>query len=212
MENLKPIETVYNGYKFRSRLEARWAVFFDALGVEYEYEPEGFEIGRIKYLPDFYLPKLDYYVEVKGYNEHLQDDINKVEEFVKAVKKTTVILSTLPYSEESRGLYFFPEIYYTSRISSHVEYCYIAFEKYEDINQILVLDDFTMAQRRWRNSTWNNITRLWEALQPVCGEKFDVNEDIPGLKFRELSSYSLRPVQDAILKARQARFEHGECG
>ena len=37
--NIKPIETIYKGYRFRSRLEARWAVFFDALGIEYEYEP-----------------------------------------------------------------------------------------------------------------------------------------------------------------------------
>lgn len=40
MSDIKPIETIYNGYRFRSRLEARWAVFFDALGVEYQYEPE----------------------------------------------------------------------------------------------------------------------------------------------------------------------------
>lgn len=26
--SIKPIETIYNGYHFRSRLEARWAVFF----------------------------------------------------------------------------------------------------------------------------------------------------------------------------------------
>lgn len=51
---MKPIETIYNGYRFRSRLEARWAVFFDALGVEYEYEPEGFDLGDgMYYLPDF---------------------------------------------------------------------------------------------------------------------------------------------------------------
>lgn len=52
--DIKPIETIYKGYRFRSRLEARWAVFFDALGVEWEYEPEGFNLpsGR-KYLPDF---------------------------------------------------------------------------------------------------------------------------------------------------------------
>jgi len=50
----KAIETEYNGYRFRSRLEARWAVFFDALGIDYEYEPEGYglESGK-KYLPDF---------------------------------------------------------------------------------------------------------------------------------------------------------------
>lgn len=51
---MKAIETVYNGYKFRSRLEARWAVFFDALGVKYEYEPEGLQLDDgTKYLPDF---------------------------------------------------------------------------------------------------------------------------------------------------------------
>ena len=54
MSTIKPIETVYNGYRFRSRLEARWAVFFDALKVNYEYEPEGFELPSGNYyLPDF---------------------------------------------------------------------------------------------------------------------------------------------------------------
>ena len=59
-------ETIYNGYKFRSRLEARWAVFFDYLRVEYEYEPEGFQLSNGEsYLPDFFLPKFKTYVEVK---------------------------------------------------------------------------------------------------------------------------------------------------
>ena len=50
---IKPIGTYYNGYYFRSRLEARWAVFFDALGVRYEYEPIGLVKNGIRYLPDF---------------------------------------------------------------------------------------------------------------------------------------------------------------
>lgn len=63
---IKPIETVYNGYRFRSRLEARWAVFFDALGVRYEYEPEGYDLGEAGwYLPDFWLPEQDHWLEVK---------------------------------------------------------------------------------------------------------------------------------------------------
>jgi len=41
MGEIKAIQTEYKGYLFRSRLEARWAVFFDACGIEYEYEPEG---------------------------------------------------------------------------------------------------------------------------------------------------------------------------
>lgn len=71
--NLKPIQTFYKGYRFRSRLEARWAVFFDACGVKWEYEPEGFDLGNgLYYLPDFLLHGLvgrvegDLWVEVKG--------------------------------------------------------------------------------------------------------------------------------------------------
>ena len=71
---IKAIETEYNGYRFRSRLEARWAVFFDAAGIKYEYEPEGFEFeDGTRYLPDFYLPWFHAYVEIKpldiGLNE-----------------------------------------------------------------------------------------------------------------------------------------------
>lgn len=62
---MTPIETRYKGYRFRSRLEARWAVFFDALGLRWEYEPEGFELGGgVRYLPDFKLDGL-YFAEVK---------------------------------------------------------------------------------------------------------------------------------------------------
>lgn len=63
--NIKAIETVYKGYKFRSRLEARWAVFFDALAIPWYYEYQGFDLGRYWYLPDFYLPKWKCYFEAK---------------------------------------------------------------------------------------------------------------------------------------------------
>lgn len=68
---VKAIETIYAGHQFRSRLEARWAVFFDNLGIAWKYEPQGFVIsgwgfGERNYLPDFYLPELEVWVEVKG--------------------------------------------------------------------------------------------------------------------------------------------------
>ena len=67
MGEIKPIETYYNGYRFRSRLEARWAVFFDAMGIKYEYEPEGFEFdNHEKYLPDFFLLDFGMFVEIKN--------------------------------------------------------------------------------------------------------------------------------------------------
>lgn len=66
---MKAIETQYKGYRFRSRLEARWAVFFDALGYQWEYEPEGFVLSDgTHYLPDFRLHSpcgLTQWVEVK---------------------------------------------------------------------------------------------------------------------------------------------------
>ena len=34
------IKTEYGGVTYRSQTEARWAVFFDTLGVEFQYEPE----------------------------------------------------------------------------------------------------------------------------------------------------------------------------
>lgn len=41
-------------------------MFFDALGVKWEYEPEGFEFSDgTRYLPDFWLPDVGLWVEVK---------------------------------------------------------------------------------------------------------------------------------------------------
>ena len=89
--NTKPIETEYNGYLFRSRLEARWAVFFDALGVDYEYEPEGFKLPSGDcYLPDFRIKcwgdrgnindkPFDLWIEVKG--KMTRTDAIKILEF-----------------------------------------------------------------------------------------------------------------------------------
>lgn len=76
---MKPIETPYEGYRFRSRLEARWAVFFDALGIKWEYEKEGYELSRghlssLYYLPDFWLPELDCWIEIKGVKPTPQEE------------------------------------------------------------------------------------------------------------------------------------------
>lgn len=63
---IQAIQTEYASYLFRSRLEARWAVFFDEIGINYLYEHEGFDLkGLGYYLPDFWLPKLSCFAEVK---------------------------------------------------------------------------------------------------------------------------------------------------
>lgn len=64
-------KTAYNHILFRSRLEARWAVFFDYLGIRYEYEPEWDAVdvgpGLMYYKPDFYLPDQELWVEIKPF-------------------------------------------------------------------------------------------------------------------------------------------------
>lgn len=52
----RAIETVYNGVVYRSRLEARFAVLWDTLGVDHLYEAEGYETPYGRYLPDQWLP------------------------------------------------------------------------------------------------------------------------------------------------------------
>ena len=97
-KEIKVIPTYYNGYYFRSRLEARIAVFLDALGVEYEYEPEGYKVEG-GYLPDFRVKcwgtrgsydrktPFDLYIEVKG--KMSRNDARKIAQF-----------ANLPNSEE----------------------------------------------------------------------------------------------------------------
>ena len=67
--DLRAIETEYRGYRLRSRTEARYAVLFDAAGIAWQYEVEGFELNGVRYLPDFYLPGLKTYVEIKPTKE-----------------------------------------------------------------------------------------------------------------------------------------------
>lgn len=82
MGDIKPIETIYNGYRFRSRLEARWAVFFDALGIKYEYEKEGYELESGRYLPDFWVSDLEYHIEIKPSFDAITDlDVERWQEF-----------------------------------------------------------------------------------------------------------------------------------
>jgi hypothetical protein len=80
---LRAIETWHNGRLYRSRTEARWAVFFEALREPFEYELEGFVLAPVPmddinidpsiywdeedvfYVPDFWLPRSQQWIEVK---------------------------------------------------------------------------------------------------------------------------------------------------
>lgn len=84
---MKAIETIWKGYRFRSRTEARWAVFLEAQGIEFEYEPEGVILPSGPYLPDFRMTGFprkmpggfehqDVWLEVKG-TEPTDEERNK---------------------------------------------------------------------------------------------------------------------------------------
>ena len=92
--DIKAIETEYDGHRFRSRVEARWAVFFNVIGLKYEYEIEGYQMGELRYLPDFYIPSLNRWFEIKG-KPLSETDIKKCEEFCRRLDNENIKFSVL---------------------------------------------------------------------------------------------------------------------
>lgn len=91
--DIKSKPTDYNGTRYRSRLEARWAVFFDSLGIEYVYEPEWIPIPGHKYRPDFYLPDCDMWAEIKP---RIGLGASRLAEAVKATNKDGLLIQGSP--------------------------------------------------------------------------------------------------------------------
>src|SRR5215216_2321763 len=66
----KPLQTKFDGISYRSRTEARWAVFFKELGVAFTYEPRQIRLSNGEhYLPDFFIRDFGAYFEVKPAND-----------------------------------------------------------------------------------------------------------------------------------------------
>jgi len=197
---IKAIETIYNGYKFRSRLEARWAVFFDSAGIRYEYEPEGYDLGDAGYyLPDFWLPDIGgrakrtedvwgnkmtgsekgIFVEVKG--DMTEKDYNKILKFYEEVDKILVV-GQLPNGDvwniKERNNYYTDSIYF---------------------NFATIDGDCYWAAFNKAN---NGDVELWGGDNDKAGNYGRGYDDFDGFNY-------FLPHYD---KARQARFEHGECG
>ena len=110
---IKPIETEFNGDRFRSKLEAQWAVVFNDLGIRYEYEPDGFELeDGTRYLPDFYFPDGDAYGEVKPDRPGALDELlEKPLRFVQSgAVKRLVILSNIPPATEEDPVWWLPAV------------------------------------------------------------------------------------------------------
>ncbi len=76
---IKSIPTEFKGVRFRSRLEARWAAFFEALNFDWRYEHEPVVVEEATelapnaktcvWLPDFWLADVNLYIEIKPTEE-----------------------------------------------------------------------------------------------------------------------------------------------
>lgn len=71
-KRIPAIPTSYNNIDFRSKLEVKYARLLDDLNIPYEYEGVAFEFeDGTKYLPDFWLPRSEAFLEIKGIMEPL---------------------------------------------------------------------------------------------------------------------------------------------
>lgn len=181
---IKPIETHYKGYRFRSRLEARWAVFFDSLKIEWQYEPEGFEINGKHYLPDFYLPEYKLYAEIKPCDQP-QSVINLLQEFsnhnaialfIGLPNDNPAMMFCTEADDGGGGSYSCSNVHWMTDngVPSLIEI-------YDSRDRTFFVDNFIQELPRFKNMADYGNSR-W---------------DIEG-------------VEHAVISARSARFEHGE--
>lgn len=113
---IKAIPTTYKGIEFRSRLEAKWAAFFDLCGWRWEYEPCDFD----GWIPDFqlYLGAKSPFVEVKPISDPVQWGRVFDAEIKRSPKNGVLLVGISPLSEgqfpakfsgyESLGLFVYP--------------------------------------------------------------------------------------------------------
>lgn len=101
----EPIPTDYKGYRFRSKTEARWAVFFTELGLSWVYEEQGFDMDGTWYLPDFSINDWNGYVEIKG-REPSSEEVEKCKSLNKGSDRTVLLIYGQPYPKEYKVIVY----------------------------------------------------------------------------------------------------------
>lgn len=197
---IRPIETNYAGFRFRSRLEARWAVFFDHLGLRWEYEAQGFLIDGQPYLPDFQLngdlcDGQGVAAEVKGVLT--SDDLQKV--LLLAVSRQPVLLLQGIPDDGTDG----PDFFLFRRTlgkgnSIGVEASAVGFYP--------VGDSWELRPFGWAHSVTKCLDEQWS--------RDHFTAVVNRLNLAEHDGWARVPAQvrSAYSAARQARFEHAERG
>ena len=187
MKNIKAIETSYKGFRFRSRLEARWAVFFDSLGIQWEYEKDGYVIDGICYMPDFYLPRFETFFEVKP--GIITDDAAHKAYMLARAKEFTVIISNDPFSSAISDDF----------ISPLNRWFYVRSSALTAVRQLgdVYFGECPVCHRI-------NITGIY------YGDLYPIGTG--ACECDVLNLYMPDNVVNAYLRARRARFEFGEKG
>lgn len=188
---IRPIETRYKGYRFRSRLEARWAVFFDALELNWEYEPEGYDLGFGQlYLPDFLVRAADgdsHWVEVKGVKPTADED-RKLKTLCSMTGRQGCFLVGAPGTDQLDG----------GRAP---------FALFNRTHVALEIGDK-------RNCSELGARGDVRCVMDIGSDRisFDHEGDRYYLDSLHEARAQSNRVATAVAKARSARFEHGECG
>ena len=222
---MKAIDTIYNGYKFRSRLEARWAVFFDELDIKYDYEVEGFDLGDAGwYLPDFWLPDIQAWIEIKHIPNHIgnADEDKKARALRDETGFPVLICGGAPKESwhrfygywENKGILESCESYATFQSS----WCYS-----REIEILVIEEDPNFAIVNNGNQKLDTVKTIYQVAEDLAGEdiKKDGNVEMityymdlidkDEVRIFDITKSHARTCKAAV-KARQARFEHGECG
>lgn len=245
---MKAIETHYKGYRFRSRLEARWAVFFDALGVKWEYEKEGYDLGEAGwYLPDFWLPDFGIWIEIKGEISGTDDEFHKIDALYKATGHHAFIAcgsiddhKWMPDMEAKREDILHDGLHQRTITGTQSSFCFNSFRDLDENGDGFQIKcpvcrfeyvHFADAQ----NVDGEDSGKAWRGrgdaikIPMYCesghhwtlrigfhkGWSFmgieDVWESVDDIGF-VLAKYEWTDYEEAVKKAKSARFEHGENG
>jgi hypothetical protein len=193
---LKAIETVYKGYRFRSRLEARWAVFFDALDIRWEYEKEGYDLGPAGwYLPDFWLPDYRYWIEIKG-EWPTPEEINKAQSLFSSSTLPVILFQGAPL--QSYGISFRNDISESgggAGSDEDIEWIWCFKCQRADLTLGGDDEDVHVVDGEWESiGCWTTCTS--DSRLPMHGLRMAHSETPRLLRARDMS--------------RAARFEHGE--
>ena len=196
MSELKPIPTRYKGYHFRSRTEARWAVFFDFLGIPYEYEPQGYVLEGIPYLPDFWLPESECFVEIKS-GDRDDRSLQKCKLLARLSGKRVFLYNGPPTREVISGI----EVWYEPAVNETLD---LEAEWIEcPICGAVKPNGYVQFTCHPLSTVWIQNSPKWRI---EMESKMEYRPKLP--KLRTDSSR----LRDAIEAARSAQFEFGQEG